>query len=159
MTLVQYSLFDSTPDSSTHSDLTTPCIAPFSVLLAATLSPEPTCNTDEVVVAEIVGGVLTASKFLPVSEGVTWFCRYGSLTPQGSRANYRWRRTYFVAVCGAYAIVVANTSKDYVNPSGIFHVIDVASERLAYLATFRDSPTLSALPQTALLLRLRRERA
>jgi hypothetical protein len=33
-----------------------------------------------------------------------------------------------VAVCGAHAIVVVNTSADYVNTSGIFHVIDVASQ-------------------------------
>jgi len=35
-----------------------------------------------------------------------------------------------VAVCGPYAIVVVNTSPNFVNPSGIFHVIDVDSQRV-----------------------------
>jgi hypothetical protein len=91
----------------------------------------PTCNTDDVAVAEIVAASEDGYKLLYTDNegGTLGFVDIadphnpvvaGTIRVGGEPTS--------VAVCGAYAIVVVNTSADYVNTSGIFHVIDVASQ-------------------------------
>jgi hypothetical protein len=92
---------------------------------------DPTCNTDEVAVAEIVAASSDGFKLLYTnSEGGT--LGFVDITdpyhPKAAGSINVGGEPTSVAVCGAYAIVVVNTSKDYVNTSGIFHVIDVASQ-------------------------------
>jgi hypothetical protein len=92
---------------------------------------DPTCNTDEVAVAEIVVASEDGYKLLYTdSEGKTlgFIDIADPRNPVAAGTINVGGEPTSVAVCGNFAIVVVDTSEDYVNTSGIFHVIDVASQ-------------------------------
>jgi hypothetical protein len=101
---------------------------------------DPTCNTDEVLLLKSL--VASSDGFQALStnsEGGT--LGFADMDPYHPKAaSYqRWRRTYFLPLAEPMLSLWVNTSKGLRQPSGIFHVIDVASQTV--LRIWRPSGT------------------
>lgn len=104
---------------------------------------DATCNTDAETAAEIVVASQDGNTLLYTNSpaGTLEFVDITDpFNPAAAGVLDVGGEPTSVATCGPFAIVVVNTSPDYINPSGIFHVIDVASQAVLRTGNLPGQP-------------------
>jgi hypothetical protein len=116
---------------------------------------DPTCNTGDESVAEIV----TASsdgKTLIYTDGTQEVIGFVDIAapsqPKAAGTVEVGGEPTSVVACGLYAFVVVNTSPDFVNPSGIWHAVRISDQKVVRTGDLPGQPdSIAASPDCKVL--------